>query len=67
MLEGLIDRYRAKTDRRSGIVQDPNDPESIVRLVKKAVTASVETVRIVSGLPPRSIPREGEEVKEPAA
>ena len=42
------------TDPRSGIVSDPNnpaDPEAIVRLVKQVVTVSLETVRIVGGLP----------------
>jgi hypothetical protein len=39
---------------RSGITNDPNradDPEYIVRLIKKVVTVSVETVKIVKGLP----------------
>ena len=41
-------------DRRSGIKSDPNrpdDPEYIVRLVGQVVRVSVETVRIVAGLP----------------
>ena len=53
-LDWIIDQYRVKTDKRSGITNDPNradDPEYIVRLIKKVVTVSVETVKIVKGLP----------------
>ena len=53
-LDWVIDQYRVKTDKRSGISNDPNradDPEYIVRLIKKVVTVSVETVKIVKGLP----------------
>ena len=50
----MIDQYRVKTDRRSGIVNDPNraeDPEYIVRLIGKVISVSLETVKIVKGLP----------------
>ena len=53
-LEWVIDQYRVKTDKRSGIVNDPNrgdDPEYIVRLVGKVISVSLETVGIVEGLP----------------
>lgn len=53
-LEWIVDQYRVKTDPRSGITNDPNDPaapEYIVRLVKKIVTVSLETVKIVNRLP----------------
>ena len=53
-LEWVIDQYRVKTDKRSGIVNDPNredDEEYIVRLVGKVVAVSLETVEIVEGLP----------------
>jgi predicted helicase len=53
-LEWIIDQYRVKTDPRSGITNDPNnpaDPDYIVRLIKKIVTVSLETVQIVNGLP----------------
>ena len=53
-LEWIIDQYRVKTDKRSGIVNDPNrgdDPEYIVRLIGKVITVSLETVKIVEGLP----------------
>ena len=53
-LEWVIDQYRVKTDKRSGITSDPNrtdDPEYIVRLVGQVIQVSIETVRIVNGLP----------------
>jgi predicted helicase len=54
-LEWIIDRYQVRTDKRSGIVNDPNrpeDPQYIVRLIGKVITVSLETVKIVRGLPP---------------
>ena len=53
-LEWVVDQYRVKTDKRSGIVNDPNredDEEYIVRLIGKVITVSLETVEIVEGLP----------------
>ena len=53
-LEWVIDQYRVKTDKRSGIVNDPNreeDPQYIVKLIGKVITVSLETVKIVEGLP----------------
>ena len=53
-LEWVIDQYRVKTDKRSGIVNDPNrgdDPQYIVRLIGKVISVSLETVGIVEGLP----------------
>jgi len=58
-LEWVIDRYRVKTDKRSGIVNDPNrldDSEYIVRLIKQVITVSLETVKIVKALPDLGIP-----------
>ena len=49
-LEWVIDQYRFKTDKRSGIVNDPNradDERYIVRLIGKVITVSLETVQIV--------------------
>jgi predicted helicase len=54
-LEWLIDQYQIFTDKRSGIVNDPNrqdDPEYIVRLIGQVITVSLETVKIIRGLPP---------------
>jgi predicted helicase len=53
-LESVIDQYQVSEDKRSGIRSDPNredDPEYIVRLVGQVVRVSLETVRIVAGLP----------------
>jgi predicted helicase len=53
-LEWVIDQYRVTEDERSDIRSDPNredDPEYIVRLVGQVVRVSVETVKIVAGLP----------------
>ena len=53
-LEWIIDQYCVKTDKRSGIVNNPNradDPEYIVKLIGKVITVSLETVEIVSTLP----------------
>lgn len=56
-LEWLIDRYQVKTDKASGIVNDPNDwcdehndPTYIVELIKKVTTVSVRTVELVGQL-----------------
>jgi predicted helicase len=49
----LVDQYSVSTDKRSGIVNDPNredDPEYIVRLIGQVITVSLETVRIVNEL-----------------
>lgn len=57
-IEWIIDRYWVKTDKASGIVNDPNDwsrevgdPRYILDLLARVVTVSVETVRIVDRLP----------------
>lgn len=57
-LEWVIDQYRVETDAMGRIVNDPNrpdDPEYIVELVERVVALSLETVRIVAGLPPLDI------------
>ena len=58
-LAWLLDRYQVKTDKSSGIVNDPNDwgaeigePRYIIDLVKRVTTVSVETMAIVKALPP---------------
>lgn len=57
-LEWIIDRYQIKTEKNSGIVNDPNawteergDPRYVLDLIKKITTVSVETVHIVRHLP----------------
>jgi predicted helicase len=55
-LEWVLDQYQVTEDKRSGVRSDPNradDPEYIVRLVGQVVRVSVETVRLVAGLPER--------------
>lgn len=57
-LEWVIDRYQVKTDKASGIVNDPNeysdDPRYIVGLIEKLIRVSMETMEIVDQLPPVS-------------
>ena len=58
-LEWVIDQYCVKTDKRSGIANDPNcadDPQYIVKLIGKVITVSLETVGIVEGLPDLEVP-----------
>ena len=57
-LDWILERYQIKTDKPSGIVNDPNkwgeehgDPRYIVDLVKRITRVSVETVAIVKALP----------------
>ena len=56
-LAWIIDRYKVKKDKASGIVNDPNDwadevgtPRYIAELIAKVTRVAVETVRIVDGL-----------------
>ncbi|MFE0361683.1 DEAD/DEAH box helicase [Streptomyces griseoaurantiacus] len=54
-IEWIIDRYQVKVDKASEIVNDPNDwsddPRYIIDLLKRIVTVSLETMRIVDSLP----------------
>ena len=52
-VDWIIDQYQISTDKRSGITNDPNrddDPMYFVRLIKKVVTVSVETVGEVNSM-----------------
>ena len=52
-LEWVVDQYRVKTDKRSGIENNPNradDETYIVALIRKVISVSVETVGIVEEL-----------------
>ena len=54
-LEWVIDQYQVSTDKRSGIINDPNradDPEYILRLIGQVITVSLETMNLVNSLPP---------------
>ena len=62
-LEWIIDRYHVKTDKASGIVNDPNDflreqgrPDAVVDLIKRLVTVSMRTQELLATLPPLEIP-----------
>ncbi len=54
-LEWMMFYYYRRTDRRSGIVNDANewfgDPRDLVTAVQRIVYLSVETAKIVDGLP----------------
>ena len=54
-LEWFVDRYRIKTDKQSGITNDPNawfdDPRDLIVAIRRIVHVSVETAQIVEGLP----------------
>jgi len=53
-LDWIIDRYWIRTDKPSGIVNDPNNPTNprhILDLIKRVTTVSVETMRIIRALP----------------
>lgn len=53
-MSGVIDPYQVSTDKRSGIVNEPNNPEDeqyMVRLIGQVITVSLETVKIVKRLP----------------
>lgn len=55
-LEWFIDRYRVTTDKRSGILNDPNKsfthPRDLLSAFQCIVYLSVETAKIINGLPP---------------
>lgn len=54
-IEWVMERYAVSVDRDSSIKNDPNlwsdDPRYIIDLVKRVVRVSVETVKLVQGLP----------------
>lgn len=62
-LEWIMDRYYVKTDKASGIVNDPNDflreqgrPDAVVDLIKRLVTVSMRTQELLETLPKLEIP-----------
>src|SRR5438105_855550 len=59
-LEWVIDQYQVSTDKRSGIVNDPNrqdDEQYIKRLISQVITVSLETANIVRALPDLGLPQ----------
>ena len=53
-LDWIVDQYRVKTDKRSGITHDPNgysdDPQYILKLIERVITVSLHTVDIIENL-----------------
>ena len=53
-LDWIVDQYRVKTDKRSGITHDPNDysddEQYILKLLERVITVSLNTVDIVEEL-----------------
>ena len=53
-LDWIVDQYRVKTDRRSGITHDPNgysdDEQYILKLIERVISVSLRTVDIVEEL-----------------
>lgn len=58
-IEWIIDQYQVKTDKKSGIVDDPNlysdDEKYIFNLLLSIINVSVQTVDLVNSLPPLEI------------
>ena len=54
-LDWYRDRYKIKRDKDSGIFNDPNgwfaDPRDLIAAIKRIVHVSVESTRIIEGLP----------------
>lgn len=54
-IEWIIDQYRVTTDKKSGIVDDPNefsdDPKYILNLLLSVITVSMKTLDLIDQLP----------------
>lgn len=54
-IEWIIDQYRVKTDKKSGIIDDPNefsdDPKYILNLLLSIITVSMRTLELIDELP----------------
>ena len=53
-LEWVVDQYRVKIDKRSGIKNNPNcedEPRYIVDLIRRVITVSLKTIKVVESLP----------------
>ena len=54
-IEWIMDQYRVKTDKKSGITDDPNDfsddPKYIFNLLLRIINVSVQTVDLINSLP----------------
>ncbi|MDW4356533.1 DEAD/DEAH box helicase [Mammaliicoccus vitulinus] len=54
-IEWIIDQYRVKTDKKSGITDDPNEfsdnPKYILNLLLSVITVSMKTLELIEELP----------------
>ncbi|KRM92903.1 hypothetical protein FC80_GL000417 [Liquorilactobacillus cacaonum DSM 21116] len=54
-IEWIIDQYQVKTDKKSGITDDPNefsdDPKYILNLLLSVITVSMRTLELINELP----------------
>lgn len=54
-IEWIIDQYRVKTDKKSGITDDPNEfsdnPKYILNLLLSVITVSMRTLELIDELP----------------
>ena len=54
-IEWIMDQYQIKTDKKSGITDNPNDfsedPKYIFNLLLRIINVSVQTVDLVNSLP----------------
>lgn len=54
-IEWIIDQYQVKTDRNSGLLDDPNeyseDPKYIFNLLLSVINVSLQTVNLINSLP----------------
>ena len=54
-IEWIIDQYKVKTDKKSGITDDPNEfsdnPKYILNLLLSVITVSMRTLELIEELP----------------
>ena len=61
-IEWIIDQYQIKIDKKSGIIDDPNefsdDSEYILKLLLSIITVSMKTLELIDQLPPFEVVKE---------
>ncbi|BDX42379.1 hypothetical protein K6D_24530 (plasmid) [Enterococcus faecium] len=61
-IEWIIDQYKVKTDKKSGIKDDPNEfsdnPKYILNLLLSVITVSMKTLELIDQLPPFEVVEE---------
>ncbi|EQC88963.1 helicase [Lactococcus cremoris subsp. cremoris TIFN1] len=54
-IKWIIDQYQVKTDKKSGIIDDPNEfsdnPKYILNLLLSVITVSMRTLELIDELP----------------